>query len=336
MSEATAKATAKEPEIEAGELHRLVPAHLSPLVAVVGVLVLSFWFNKATAVDAIDLAVAELGWSSWEPDPASSTKDLLARLTWGATALVYTVAWLASLSVLLGVVRESLADRSERLRSLAFGLALLLSAAVLVVGPRGNPLTVPAVRPMLEEAFLRMDIDVGSYLLHLFMGFGLSAAALLVVAASATLAFPASGKQGVEHLRDQTLRLRRVLYAGAAVLVTAVIQTGAMHRLPLPLVAPENGEIVQQISQGLSATMGTLWSLVLLAIYLPAAKILRDRALELARHATGVRLRSKQEAWLEEQGMETSLRQQVAHVTAVLSPFLTGGPLMAALNLLGS
>ncbi len=328
-------AATPEPEIEAGELYRVLPAYLAPLVGFVGVLALSTWFNQATAVDSIDLAVSELGWASRDPGPASATKDLLARLTWGASALVYTVAWLASFWVVLGVVRESLADRPKGFRRAAFGVATLLPVAVLVVGQRGNPLTIPAVRPMLEEAFLRMGIDSGPYLLHLFMGFGLSTAVLLVLGASATLAFPASGRQGVEHLRGQTQRLRRMLYAGAAVLVTAVIQTGAMHQLPMPLVAEDQGEIVRQISQGLSAAMGTVWSLVLLAIYLPAAKVLRDRALELARRATGEPLRPKQEAWLKEHGMETSLGQQLARVSAVLSPFLTGGPLMAALNLLG-
>ena len=122
-----------------------------------------------------------------------------------------------------------------------------------------------------------------------------------------------------------------MLYAGAAVLVTGVIQTTAMHRLPIPLLG-DDGESLQQIAAALAVAMGTLGTLLLLAIYLPAAQILRTRALELAAGATGVRQPSKLEGWLRERGMESSLPQQLTRLTAVLAPFLAGGPLMAALR----
>ncbi len=328
--------TAEAPEslVFAGEPGRALLRHLAPLAAAVGVFVVYRLVYVVAAIDSVKLPVSAFVEAPATADLATSTQDLLTRLTWGGTALVYTVAWIVSLGVVFEVIRQSVADRSRQFRRGLLGAAVVLVGAAVAQGLAGNPLTVPAVLPVLDQTFERLDMTDGSLVLHLFNGFNIATAVLLILGASATLAFPVSDSQGMDDLRAQMHRLRRVLYAGAAVLVTGVIQTTAMHRLPIPLLG-DDGESLQQVAGGLAVAMGTLGTLFLLAIYLPAAQILRTRAMKLAAGATGVRQPSKLEGWLRERGMESSLPQQLSRLTAVLAPFLAGGPLMAALKLLG-
>ena len=85
----------------------------------------------------------------------------------------------------------------------------------------------------------------------------------------------------------------------------------------------------------LSTGTGAVWTFILLGIYLPAALILRRRALELA-HAElpDDATLDKVSVWLSEHGLTSHAVQQLARIAALLGPLLVGGPAAPFLQLL--
>ncbi len=126
------------------------------------------------------------------------------------------------------------------------------------------------------------------------------------------------------------------MHTGAALLIAGVAETSALHKWPAtePLVAgcpavPVPGDaVVQSVASSISTSVGTIFSMVLAAAYLPLGIILRQRAYRL------IKPWERTEAWLAVHGFALLPTQQLANVLLILSPLIAGGPVSYLLSLL--
>ena len=169
---------------------------------------------------------------------------------------------------------------------------------------------------------------------------------ILIVAVSATLLQrptdktdrtkppPAAGTNDVyqEFLTRCFERLKITVYIGAILLIVCVAQINAWYAWPASLIpfAAET-EPLGQLSKALNETSGQLsleyglaFTLVLIAMYLPALVILRRRAWQLARARNpGTNIEANQK-WLVERNLALSVPQTVMQSIILLSPAALG------------
>jgi hypothetical protein len=160
---------------------------------------------------------------------------------------------------------------------------------------------------------------------------------LLMCAAWATLSAKVeAGDTPGLHLRNQTRYINAALFAGAIMLVAGVVHAGAIHRLPVVLLAESDRSDWNELVEGLSASTGAVWTFILVGIYLPTLAVLHIRARALAFEAVDEKTPEKIEQWLANHGLDFHLSQSLAQTGALLSPFLIGGPASQLLGILGS
>jgi hypothetical protein len=91
------------------------------------------------------------------------------------------------------------------------------------------------------------------------------------------------------NLDQKTLQKRKsllnpVLYVAAATLVLAVLRLAATHAWAVSFLPTDNefGTAIKSLTTGIVASLGTLYTLLIAGIYLPAALILRARIKKVA------------------------------------------------------
>lgn len=136
------------------------------------------------------------------------------------------------------------------------------------------------------------------------------------------------------RLRDRAESLRSLLYLGGGVLVSGVIYIKMLHDWPLPLLCDKQAvTLFTELSNHWPVVVATYWSLMLIAIFVPAQISLARAARELARNRLqgGAQPASEKEvdAWLDEHGLRTSPAKQITQFVALLSPWLTSVPIAA-------
>ena len=159
---------------------------------------------------------------------------------------------------------------------------------------------------------------------------GVAVSCLRIVPAVAHLTDATSEDQ--ERKREQAAteierlqsRLRRALYAAAAVLSVAMMFSSALHGLAIPLTTKEEQDSVRQLALSVSSAQGTAWTAILVAIYAPAALALVDRSQRLADAGVRKGSRKAQLEWLEKHGLSRSVGEQLGTAAAAFAPLLTG------------
>ena len=139
------------------------------------------------------------------------------------------------------------------------------------------------------------------------------------------------------RLRERAESIRLLQYLGGGVLVGAVVFIKMLHDWPVPLLcADEAKTLFTNLSSHWSVTVASYWTLMLIAIFLPAQVALARSARELARS----RLRGEQgpasektvDQWLDDQGLRASPAKQITQLVAVLGPWLAGVPIAAVFD----
>lgn len=283
---------------------------------------------ERAGIDRVELSFPAEAWRAL-PGPEATVAHLEARLTWGVAVLAFSLAFLVAAFVCLRVTWRAAGPRARKPLLLA---GVVLAGLGVAAGLAGNPLSLPQVAAVLDAGFDRMGLRDGSFLLHFFNGLAIAAALLLTLAASATLLRPEG--DGVEALRDQSRRLRRVLYAGAAVLIAGSAQAATMHRLPVAYLGEPWSAALEAAAQMAAVLIGTLWTLFLVALYLPAAWTLRSRFRRHAEAALPTAGEAEHRTWLADRGLDLSPAQQLKQLLAVLGPLLTSLPLAGLFELL--
>jgi hypothetical protein len=121
---------------------------------------------------------------------------------------------------------------------------------------------------------------------------------------------------------EQMKDLRIVLYFGTFLLILGVIRMSAVSQWTLAFIAPDAVDAAKSFYVTLSSITGGFNSLIIAAIYLPAAYILQMRAQLIAKelHLPP----DKQEETLGSKGLTFSFREALPRILAILGPLLAG------------
>jgi uncharacterized membrane protein YhaH (DUF805 family) len=142
----------------------------------------------------------------------------------------------------------------------------------------------------------------------------------------------------VSKLAESMRKLQHVLFAGALLLIAAVIEFRALFIWAAASAGGANAAAVTDIGSTAAASLGVVYALALAAIYFPAALILSKRARDRARAAFPNRRRpplsSEIDGWLQANGLVLSTPKSLSTFAAVLSPLLAQAPAAALLDLL--
>lgn len=153
----------------------------------------------------------------------------------------------------------------------------------------------------------------------------------LAVAVCALVADCRREKQDDAALRERAESLRLLLYLGGGVLVGGVVYIKLLHDWPLALVCGKPAvTLFTDLSNHWPVVVATYWSLMLIAIFVPAQISLARAARKLAdaelKQGTEPASEKAIGVWLDERGLRASPAKQIAQFVALLSPWLTSVP----------
>jgi hypothetical protein len=121
-------------------------------------------------------------------------------------------------------------------------------------------------------------------------------------------------------ISGQMKDLRVVLYVGTLLLVISVLLLNAVNQWSISFIPPDAVEAARSFYVGFSSVFGGFHSLILAAVYLPAAYVLQRRARQLAKELPP----DQQEETLKSNGLTFSLRESMPRILAILGPLLAG------------
>lgn len=127
-------------------------------------------------------------------------------------------------------------------------------------------------------------------------------------------------KLNADEVAKRVRLLRPVLYVGALMLVIAVLRLSATHAWAVAYLPADTdlGKSVATFTKGVIGTLGTVFTLLIAGIYLPAALMLQARVREVA--AT----QQSPEDFIRNNGINLSVPASLGRVIVLISPFLAG------------
>ena len=272
----------------------------------------------------------------FHPGPVLRATTYQGHVAWSLFTGLYAVACLAALCIGAWVIVDAY-GLSRR------GRLLLLLTAALAVGAAGAAPFWMALAGDSTDIFTQIvdntankDIYNVSALEFGMDGVGLALAAYLAFAASATLfrrgADPAEARL---RIAAQHKHLTLILYTGTTLLILATLRIGALLRWSLAFLQPPpwlpepdaaNALFIYKGIEGLVSnlivTVGAFGTLLLAALYLPAAFILHRRAAALESERTWAHAGSLLSA--KARGLGALLPEHALRVAAILGPMLAG------------
>jgi hypothetical protein len=156
-------------------------------------------------------------------------------------------------------------------------------------------------------------------------------AAFLLVLLSGAILWPVPSqlqRAEKEKAISERIKLSRVLlYTGMLQLVISTLRLNAAFRWSQSFLPPAANNPASKALEHLAATLGSTeaatYTLILVAIYLPALFILRNRACTLINHEECPTPPAR-EKWLQERGLSISISAYVPRLAAILAPLLAG------------
>ena len=152
-----------------------------------------------------------------------------------------------------------------------------------------------------------------------------------IASVSVLMVDPANPNSTWQDLQSRAWHLRSVLYAGALGLVTVFLHLQTMFAIPEALIgsgtdpaSEADRQELMNLAEGLKIFWGSTLTLLLAAVYVPAAVILRGRSLRLAGQVNPQALPAQIETWMKDRGLMGSWTTQLAKAIAMLSPLLSG------------
>ncbi|MGE0643618.1 MAG: hypothetical protein AB7P24_08110 [Nitrospira sp.] len=145
-----------------------------------------------------------------------------------------------------------------------------------------------------------------------------------LLAACSTLASPISGQPpDPQFYASQMKRLKEVLTAASAILVSGILHMGAWLRWPAALVADKGGqEAVLGTALAITLFWGVTFTLMLVSTYLPAALLLAQRAEALLMERPSENAEPEPDQWLKDHGLFLSLQDHFPQFGLILAPLL--------------
>jgi hypothetical protein len=137
----------------------------------------------------------------------------------------------------------------------------------------------------------------------------------------------------IRLLSRQRKEFQRLLYAAASLLVISVTVAKSLQQWPLSVIHDrDRAKELQLIADQWLVMLGTYWTLMLAAIFIPVAVALNWRSTILSKQQTKPTVDASDGTWLEKQGSKTTTYEQCLIVLALLGPWLAGGPLASFAN----
>lgn len=192
----------------------------------------------------------------------------------------------------------------------------------------------------LQDALFRLSIGGWPRLDRAIGGVSVFVVVTLALAVCALASDCSRNPRGEEgQLRDSAESMRLLQYLGAGVLVAGVVYVKMLHDWPVALVCGANTvAVLTDFSNHWSTILATYWTLMLVAIFVPAHITLARAARQLARsELTGKETPVSEKVvdeWLEAHGLKASPAKQVTQLVAILSPWLTSVPLAGLVEIL--
>lgn len=145
-----------------------------------------------------------------------------------------------------------------------------------------------------------------------------------LLAACSTLALPRTGERlDAEFCAAQMKRLKEVLTAASAILVSGILHMGAWLRWPAALVSEKSAQdAVLGAALAITLFWGVTFTLMLVSTYLPAALILAKRAQRLLQERSSTQPVQDSDQWLKEHGLFLSLQDHFPQFGLMLAPLL--------------
>ena len=284
-----------------------------------------------------------------------AARHLGGRLGYAAVAFFHAAVCAGAIGFFWEQIREE-AGRGRVLAAVLAGAVLILGA---IAGLSGSGLAAYDLS-YFNIAELVRGAKAGEGLLALAPPFGVTklalmsfvpiafgvAAALMASGAACLAAWERPGgpspglREPPEPFRDRIQALQQGFFILSAVLVTSTLTASLFYHLPaemfaFPAEAPQQKEALLDYARGLSLFWGAVYTLTLLAVFVPPALILRGRMRAFAREKYGKRTLAEFRAWLAEHKLAFSLKENLKNVLALLAP-LAAGPVGSLLqNLAG-
>lgn len=144
-----------------------------------------------------------------------------------------------------------------------------------------------------------------------------------LLAACSTLAPPISGQPDPTFYALQMKRLKEVLTAASAILVSGILHMGAWLRWPAALVGDKAAQdAVLGAALAITLFWGVTFTLMLVATYLPAALVLARQAEALLLGRPSEAAEPEPEQWLKDHGLFLSLQDHFPQFSLILAPLL--------------
>lgn len=295
--------------------------------------------------------------------PAGMTPEAFAKSLLGGEGLAarhlggrlsYSAVVYIHLAVCAGAVFffwEQIQGAGEAARR-RVGIAVAVEALVVLgslaalsrAGLAAYDLTYFNIRALFAKAAAGMDFLESA----LWPGFSKLAAAVFVptafgvvaviaAAGAASLAMRGPPGESPERFRDRIQQLQQSFLFLSAVLVSSTLAASLFFHLPAEMFAfaaksAQKGALLDY-ARGLTLFWGAVYTLTLLAVYVPPALILRERMRAFARERDGKRTPSEYRSWLAEHKLAFSIKESLGNVFALLAPLIAGpvGSILQAL-----
>ncbi|MBK9307391.1 MAG: hypothetical protein IPM58_09975 [Nitrospira sp.] len=269
-----------------------------------------------------------------DPDqPFSATPFLVetkSRYIWLTTVVLVLVAGLYAFLLCAMIIYQC--HRGTRLVIVtAIGIVFALGGVIFMWALDESHTLYRAVFGFSYDNLSRAGSQrISEHLLHYVMVVvsTVNVQALIVpvvalLAACSTLAPPVSGQPDPKFYASQMKRLKEVLTAVSAILVSGILHMGAWLRWPAALVADKAGqEAVLGTALAITLFWGVTFTLMLVATYLPAALALAKRAEALLLERPCEAAEPGLEQWLKDHGLFLSLQDHFPQFGLILAPLL--------------
>lgn len=248
----------------------------------------------------------------------------VARASWALINGVHILACCAAIVTAGIVIYTALpkADYSVPMKWMLIFIVVVAAAdfSILVAIWASGDVSSPA-QTLLRPTVGQMVPWINRYN-RLVDALSLTGTLTMAVAACATIWRHDATDETEAQLKQRVNLLKPVLYVSAATLAIGVLKISATHGWAASYLPPESeiGKSVISLVRGIVASMGTLFTLLIAGLYVPAALLLRARIRKLATREQP----ADPDGWLASHGLTLSFSQSVRSVVALLGPLLAG------------
>jgi cytochrome b561 len=251
------------------------------------------------------------------------------RITWIFFRLAYIISCLAAFAIACYVIYQSFANKGDEKSKLdkgavflALGVALSSAFGILLYNHREQYMSV--IIPIFEKT-IEYDLKNIADVMTQVNSFGF-AVCLFVVLATCSILYSANdeaSRTGLKQLSTKMKYLQLILYVGTIMLVVGILLIRSMYQWSLAFILRDEQavKVAESFYSSLLAAEGGFFTLILAAVYLPAALILRSRADSLE----GLpKENADKEKLLKDYNLTFSFAESLPRILAILGPLLAG------------